>query len=1132
MARILVIEDQPAGRELLAMLLGSQGHTVLEAGDGRAGLALTLAERPDLVITDILMPEMDGYEFVRRVRAAPDLAGTRIMFYSATYMAEEVRRLAATVGVGHLLTKPAEPEHILEVVNAALSAGPSVVPAVPAEQDREYLRLLTNTLHRKIEQLKAEGRAREQAERALQESEQRFRSTFEQAAVGIAHVAPAGRWLRVNQRLCEIVGYSRAELLQRSFQDITHPEDLAADLTWLGQLLAGEIQNYRREKRYLRKDGAQVWVNVTASLVRELSGEPKYAIAVIEDISDRKRAEDELQRSTDRLRQLRDLDQSILARRPLPEIAESAATHLRDLLGGMRVSVALADRAAGTIRLLAADAEGQPVLPIESIGAALEPLLRGQVYQVPDIAALPNPPPDMRGARGDRSRAYCCVPIMAAAEPVGLIGLGAAQPGDLSAERIDIAREAAVQLSIAIQQARLQEQIYHQASELQQRVVERTSELQAALTKTEALYTITRAAVASENLTEALQYAVDRVAAALPANRIALIVFDQAARQVTEVIRSGPGLEHLGSNITFDELMEGLSGWVMHNQQSALSPKGMPDPRESTAVRALREASNCGSIAIAPLRYLDRILGTLTAINLPDEPDFTAADIELIEAIAGQAAIALVRAGLYDNLQQAIQLLMDRGVQLTELNEQLTSANAVLENEIAERARLEEDVRRSAERAQALAELSKAIAEAGFDDQVLFDTITRRVAQLIGDSCVLTLISEDGQWLNPAAFYHPDPAGLAILRALLPVIPYSIQQGAPGQVARTGKPVLTPVVSPESYRHQIKRELMPYLDRFGIASLLIVPLRARGQIVGTLGVTRDKPGRSYDADDLAFLQELADRAGTAIENTHLIGQVQHAREDAERANLAKSEFLSHMSHELRTPLNAIIGFTGTLLMRLPGPLTPDQDRQLTTVQSSAKHLLSLINDLLDLAKIQSGKVELRIERVICQEVIGEVAANLRLLAEQKGLHFEISVPTEPVVLQTDRRALSQILINLINNAVKFTEHGQVRVDLARELAAAVGRTVTNRYREADLVAGARSSVVVSVSDTGSGIRKEDQARLFNAFAQGTPATVTDVEGTGLGLHVSQRLAELLGGTIEFASEFGQGSTFKLLIMEQ
>jgi PAS domain S-box-containing protein len=229
-----------------------------------------------------------------------------------------------------------------------------------------------------------------------------------------------------------------------------------------------------------------------------------------------------------------------------------------------------------------------------------------------------------------------------------------------------------------------------------------------------------------------------------------------------------------------------------------------------------------------------------------------------------------------------------------------------------------------------------------------------------------------------------------------------------------------------------------------------------------------------------------------------------------KANEAKDRFLASMSHELRTPLNAIIGFTGTLLMKLPGPLNADQDKQLRTVQTGARHLLALINDLLDLAKIEAGKVELNLVPIDCKEVIEEVAASLRPQAEAKALQFTVAVPQGLTAL-TDRRALSQIVINLTNNAIKFTERGSVRIRAER--------------REE----GGSRAVEISIEDTGIGIRPEDQVKLFAAFSQVTARTKQGQEGTGLGLHLSRKLAEVLGGTIELKSEYGRGSTFTLVL---
>jgi protein-histidine pros-kinase len=231
--------------------------------------------------------------------------------------------------------------------------------------------------------------------------------------------------------------------------------------------------------------------------------------------------------------------------------------------------------------------------------------------------------------------------------------------------------------------------------------------------------------------------------------------------------------------------------------------------------------------------------------------------------------------------------------------------------------------------------------------------------------------------------------------------------------------------------------------------------------------------------------------------------------EMENANLAKDRFLASMSHELRTPLNAIIGFTGTLLMRLPGPLTADQDKQLKTIQTSGRHLLSLINDLLDVAKIESGNVELDAVPVVCQEVVKEVLDTLITLAQQKGLTLRAETPPLPITLQTDRRALNQILLNFVNNAIKFTDTGDITLRLVQRMDN--GRLVTQ----------------FAVSDSGVGIRAEDQPKLFHAFSQLDAGSTRRYEGTGLGLYLSQKLARLIDGQLSFTSEYGQGSTFVL-----
>ena len=236
--------------------------------------------------------------------------------------------------------------------------------------------------------------------------------------------------------------------------------------------------------------------------------------------------------------------------------------------------------------------------------------------------------------------------------------------------------------------------------------------------------------------------------------------------------------------------------------------------------------------------------------------------------------------------------------------------------------------------------------------------------------------------------------------------------------------------------------------------------------------------------------------------------LQHKNVELERANRAKDHFLATMSHELRTPLNAILGFSGLMLMRLPGPLTEAQERQLNHVQASGRHLLSLINDLLDLARIESGHVELVCEPVDPRPVLDEVLTALRPTAEAKSLPLEATLPEGDLRVLADRRALHQVVLNLTANAIKFTAGGRVRIEL--------------QPRPPDRLA-------LSVVDTGIGISAEDRARLFQAFTQVGDWRTRRGEGTGLGLHLSHKLAELMDGTIEVDSEPGRGSRFSLVL---
>jgi PAS domain S-box-containing protein len=302
MTCVLVVDDKEENLYYLRALLAGHGFKVETARHGAEALTLARKDPPDLVVADLLMPVMDGYTLLRYWKADVRLRHIPFVVYTATYTEAEDEQLALSLGADAFFVKPMEPEEFLARIRAVqtqVATAPPVPPRTPVGDDQELLKVYSETLIRKLEektlQLEEANAAlqrdiieRQRAAETLQESEERFRATFEQAAVGIAHVGLDGKFLRVNDELCEITGYSRAELAELTFSDLTVPEDRAEGEEARAAMLARTQTVYSAEKRYQRKDGRLFWVNVVTTLLRDAGGQPKYFISVIADITERR----------------------------------------------------------------------------------------------------------------------------------------------------------------------------------------------------------------------------------------------------------------------------------------------------------------------------------------------------------------------------------------------------------------------------------------------------------------------------------------------------------------------------------------------------------------------------------------------------------------------------------------------------------------------------------------------------------------------------------------------------------------------------------------------------------------------------------------------------------------------------
>jgi signal transduction histidine kinase len=295
---------------------------------------------------------------------------------------------------------------------------------------------------------------------------------------------------------------------------------------------------------------------------------------------------------------------------------------------------------------------------------------------------------------------------------------------------------------------------------------------------------------------------------------------------------------------------------------------------------------------------------------------------------------------------------------------------------------------------------------------------------------------------------------------------------------------------------------LPSIQKAGFRALLALPLLRKDRLIGGLIVRRKAPGE-FPASVVNMLQTFAAQSVVAIHNAQLFREIEEKGQELEIANKHKSEFLANMSHELRTPLNAILGFTELIIDNIYGDVPEKIKEVLERVESNGRHLLSLINDVLDLSKIEAGRLKLSLNDYSMLDIIQTATASVEALVMAKNLDLKVIVPENLANGRGDEQRISQVLLNLLGNAIKFTEQGQIKLE----------------------VSVANETYSVSVSDTGPGLSEADQQRIFEEFHQADGTSTRKKGGTGLGLSISKKIVEMHNGSIGVTSKVGAGSTF-------